>query len=300
MTNTRISRRVWLRSAAATLTVAALRPAMAARDRGFVIALSRLEQRSGGRLGVALLGTGPGPGYRMDERFPMCSTFKLLAAAAVLARIDRKQLDPQQVIRYTEADMQPYAPVTREHLAQGMTLVDLCGAAVTLSDNAAANLLLKSLGGPAGVTAFARSIGDPVTRLDRTEPDLNTAIPGDPRDTTTPAAITADLRALIEGDALSPASRGLLRSWLIACQTGSKRLRAHLPAGWTAGDKTGTGPDDRGTANDVAVFFPPGRSPFYVAAYLTGATVKADAQEAILAEVGRLVFAQQSSHPVIN
>jgi beta-lactamase class A len=138
------------------------------------------------------------------------------------------------------------------------------------------------------VTKFARKIGDPVTRLDRDEPQLNTAVPGDPRDTTTPAAMAADARAVVLGNALSGRSRARLRTWVLASQTGAQRLRAGVPAVWREGDKTGTG--DHGTANDVAIFWPPARAPIVVAAYATGMTVSSTAQEAVLAAVGRIVY----------
>jgi beta-lactamase class A len=169
-----------------------------------------------------------------------------------------------------------------------MTIGELCAAAIEWSDNTAANLLLHSLLGPAGVTKFARSIGDPLTRLDRDEPTLNTAIPGDPRDTTTPAAMAADARKVVLGSALEPRLRARLRGWLIDCKTGAARLRAGVPKTWVAGDKTGTG--DHATANDVAIFWPPRRAPIVVAAYFTGSRAGDAAQNAVLANVGRIVY----------
>jgi beta-lactamase class A len=169
-----------------------------------------------------------------------------------------------------------------------MTVAQLCAAAIERSDNTAANLLVHSLLGPAGVTKFARKIGDPVTRLDRDEPQLNSAIPGDPRDTTTPAAMAADARALVLGNALSAHLRAQLRGWILACQTGGLSLRAGVPARWREGDKTGSG--DHGTVNDVAIFWLPQRAPIVVAAYATGMTVSGTAQYAVLAGVGRIVY----------
>ena len=230
---------------------------------------ARIEAESGGRLGVAVINTRDGSrtGHRADERFAMCSTFKLLAGAAVLARVDagKEQLDRR--IRYEARHLVTYSPVTEKHIATGMTLAELCDAAITLSDNTAGNLLLSSLGGPEGFTAFARTLGDGVTRLDRIETALNEAAPGDPRDTTTPNAMTADIRALVLGNALSAKSREQLRLWLIGSKTGDTALRAGVPAGWTVGDKTGSG--ERGTRNDVGVIWPPGRAPVVVAVYLT-------------------------------
>ena len=253
--------------------------------------LAALEHHSGGRLGVYALDTGSGRSiaYRAHERFPMCSTFKLLLAGAVLARVDEGNESLARLVGYSDADMLPNSPVTKAHLNMAsMTVAQLCAAAVERSDNTAANLLLHSLLGPGGVTKFARKIGDPMTRLDRDEPALNSAIPGDPRDTTTPAAIAADARVLVLGNALSVRSRTQLRAWLLACQTGTQRLRAGVPAAWREGDKTGTG--DRNTANDVAIFWPPARAPIVVAAYATGMTVPAAAQNAVLAGVGRIIY----------
>lgn len=257
----------------------------------FAAALRALERRSGGRLGVAVIDTQSGrqSGWRADERFPMCSTFKLVAAAAVLRRVDRgaEQLDRRVVIRHR--DIITYSPVTKERIGQaGISIAELCEAAVTLSDNTAANLILKSLGGPRGFTAFARSLGDHTTRLDRIEPYLNSAIPGDRRDTTTPAAMAKTVRTLVLGDALSAASRVQLVAWLRGNKTGDTRLRAGLPDGWICGDKTGTGV--RGTSNDIGVLWPPQqRAPIIVTAYLTGSTGDAKTRDAVLADVARTV-----------
>ena len=200
----------------------------------FVAELKRLESESGGRLGVTLLDTNTGQrvGHRMDERFPMCSTFKVLASGAILHRIDASKENLARRIYFSEADLVTYSPETKKHVGpDGMTVAELCQAAMTLSDNTAGNLLLASIGGPQGLTAFARLLSDDVTRLDRIETELNEALPGDPRDTTTPNAMASDLRALVLGDALSAKSREQLTAWLIASKTGGKRLRAGLPAG---------------------------------------------------------------------
>jgi beta-lactamase class A len=175
-------------------------------------------------------------------------------------------------------------------VGDGMTLAEICEAAVTLSDNTAGNLMLAAIGGPPGLTAFARSLGDQVTRLDRDEPSLNEALPDDPRDTTTPNAMASNLQALVLGTkALSAASREQLTAWLVANKTGDARLRAGLAKDWRVGDKTGTGA--RGTNNDVAVIWPPGKAPIVITAYLTGSTVSAAHQNAILASVARAVSA---------
>lgn len=251
---------------------------------------ARIEADSGGRLGIAVHDTATGRrlGHRSGERFPLCSTFKVLARGVVLARVDAEHEDPAQRIRFEARDLVIYSPITKGRVGgAGMTLAELCEAAITRSDTTAGNLILASLGGPSGVTAFARSLGDGVTRLDRTETALNEAIPGDPRDTTTPDAMAADLRALVVDDRLSQRSRDRLIEWLVANQTGEKRLRAGLPGDWRVGDKTGSG--DGGTANDVAVVWPTGREPLIVCVYLTKTKASADARNATIAAVGRAI-----------
>jgi len=258
--------------------------------------LRELEAGSGGRLGVSVLARGlPRISHRAGERFPMCSTFKVLAVAAVLSRVDAGAERLDRRVGYTPSDLLAYAPVTRANLHRGsMTLVELCAAAIELSDNTAANLLLRVLGGPSAVTRFVRSIGDPITRLDRTEPALNTAIPGDPRDTTTPLSMARDLQRVLLGGVLSASSRAKLTGWMVACKTGTTCLRAGFPVSWTAGDKTGLGgaanaAGDSGTRNDIAIAWPPGRAPLLVTAYLTGSQLPAKERDAVLAEVGRIV-----------
>lgn len=254
--------------------------------------LAAIEHGSGGRLGVAIEDTGSGRrfGHRADERFAMCSTFKVLACAAVLARVDAGQEKLDRRIRFSRADLVTYSPITQDHVdGDGMTLAELCAAAMTRSDNTAANLILRSIGGPAGVTAYARAIGDQVTRLDRTETALNEATPGDPRDTTVPGVMATNLRALVLGDRLSPRSRAHLQGWLLASQTGAARLRAGVPGDWRVGDKTGSG--EHGTANDVAVLWPPGRAPLIACVYLTETTGPFAARNATIAAVGRALAA---------
>jgi beta-lactamase class A len=248
-----------------------------------------IERQAAGRLGVAVLDTATGrvDGHRLDERFPMCSTFKWMAAALVLRRVDLGEEDLQRRIRFGRDALVSHSPVAETRVAEGMTLAELCEATVTVSDNAAANLILASYGGPHAVTRFARTLGDTMTRLDRTEPALNEARPGDPRDTTTPRAMATALRSAVLGNALSARSRAQLVQWLVATRTGSERLRRHVPSDWQAGDKTGTGA--RGTTNDVAIFWPPGGAPVVVAAYLTETEAPAGRRNAALAEVGRQV-----------
>jgi beta-lactamase class A len=249
--------------------------------------LPELEQRFDARLGVYALNTGTGRelAYRADERFAMCSVFKALAAAAVLQRTPPEYLDKR--VHYGESDLIDPSPIAVQHVAEGMTVRELCDAAVRYSDNAAGNLLLADAGGPAGITAFARSLGDEVTRLDRTEPELNTAVPGDERDTTTPRAIAGSFRALVFDDHLDPADRTLFTEWLVRNTTGDQRIRAGLPAGWRVGDKTGTG--SYGTANDVAIVWPPDAAPIALAVLTSRATENATRDNALLAEAAAVV-----------
>jgi beta-lactamase class A len=249
--------------------------------------LPELERRFDARLGVYALDTGTGRelAYRADERFAMCSVFKALAAAAVLHRTPPEHLDER--VHFTQADVVNPSPVAAQHVADGMTVRELCDAAVRYSDNTAGNLLLADVGGPAGITAFARSLGDQVSRLDRTEPELNTAIAGDERDTTTPRAIAGCLRTLVLGDHLEPADRDLLTQWLVGNTTGDQRIRAGVPTGWRVGDKTGTG--SYGTANDVAIVWPPAAAPIALAVLTSRAGKDATPDNALLAEAASLV-----------
>jgi beta-lactamase class A len=252
-----------------------------------------LEKERGGRLGVAVADThsGKSAAYRGDERFPMCSTFKTLAVAALLARVDagKEQLDRR--IRFEAKDLVVNSPVSKNHAGgEGMSLAEICEAAMTFSDNTAGNLLLANLGGPEGLTAYVRSLGDTVTRLDRNEPDLNEAVSGDPRDTTSPSAMLSDLRTLVNGNALASASRERLIGWLVGNKTGDARLRAGFPRDWRVGDKTGSG--EKGTTNDAAVIWPSAnRPPLFVTVYLTQSSPEADHRNATLAAVARLVAA---------
>jgi beta-lactamase class A len=252
-----------------------------------------LEGKHGGRLGVAAIDTGSGRkiGHRADERFALCSTFKLLLGAAVLARVDAGELSLDRRVPYGRGDLLSYAPVTSKHVGEGgMTVGDLCAAAIQTSDNTAANLLLPLVGGPAGLTKFLRAQGDTVTRLDRIEPELNTNLPGDPRDTTTPAAMAATMERLLAGKALSAGSRAQLNRWLEGTTTGDARLRAGFPRAWRVGDKTGTGA--RGAANDVAIVWPgEGAKPWLVAVFYSAPDAQPKEREAVIAEAARLVAA---------
>lgn len=249
-----------------------------------------IESLSGGRLGVAVLqADGSIEGHRLDERFPMCSTFKWLAAAHFLHRVDRGLERLDRRISYGREVLLPHSPITEKHVGKGMTLGELCHATITTSDNAAGNLLLATYGGPQGLTSYARSLGDDVTRLDRWETELNEATPGDPRDTTSPRAMAQLLKATLLGDVLSMRSREQLARWLEACETNGQRLRAALPASWRMGSKTGGG--GRGTTNDVGIFWPPTRPPILVAAYVTNTEAPPADRNGAIAAVARRVTA---------
>ncbi|WP_181159960.1 class A beta-lactamase [Sandaracinobacter neustonicus] len=233
--------------------------------------LQALEAQAGGRLGFALLDTGTGKiiGHRMDERFGMCSTFKLPLAGLVLQAAERGELKLDTLLPITQADLVPHAPETGPNVGKAMRIRDLARVAQMTSDNVAANLLIKQLGGPAGVTKRLRALGDKATRLDRMEPEMNRVIGNDPRDTTTPRAMAETVARLLTNDALTPASRKLLGQWMADTQTGMRRLRAATPPGWTAGDKTGTGMTKGmpNRVNDVAIFWPPKGAPLVAAAF---------------------------------
>ncbi|AHV92400.1 hypothetical protein BTL50_08040 [Bordetella holmesii] len=217
----------------------------------------------------------------------MCSTFKVLAVGAVLARVARGEDDLSRPMRLSAADIVAHSPVTQQRLNEGMTLGQLCDAALVVGDNTAANLLLSTIGGPPGVTAYARSLGDAVTRLDRLETALNDATPGDDRDTTSPVAMAENLRQLVLGDALPGPERERVRDGLLHCQTGKGRLRAGLPAAWTFGHRTGAG--GHGTCNDIGIAWPPSAGPVVISAYLTESPLPLPERERVLAEAGRIV-----------
>src|ERR1700719_1405460 len=254
-------RRLFLAGLAASAACVRARAAAPSTEERLTLAnkrLAEIEARQGGRLGVFVRDTGTGATieHRADEPFPMCSTFKLLTAAAALKRVDEGAERLDRKIAYGPSDLLEYAPIAKAHVAEGgMTVADLCAAAIDWSDNTAANLVLQAIGGPPGFTQFARSLGDKVTRLDRNEPTLNEATPGDDRDTTSPRAMAADMQKVLLGDALSDQSRRQLEAWLIDDKVGDKRVRAGLPHSWRIGDKTGSG--DHGTANTIAIIRPP-------------------------------------------
>lgn len=263
---------------------------------GIARALRELEREHSARLGVFAHNsvTGTSVLYRADETFPICSVFKTVAVAAVLRDLDQYGEFLAKRVRYTEQDVQDsgYAPVTGEpgNLEGGMTVGELCAAAVSYSDNTAANLLLRELGGPASVTRFSRSVGDRATRLDRWEPELNSAEPWRTTDTTTPGAIGRTCARLTLGRALRPRDRKRLTDWLLANTTGGARLRAGLPGSWTLADKTGTG--EFGTTNDVGVAWKPDGTPgtpLVLAVLSTKDDAEAAADEPLIAKTAALL-----------
>lgn len=255
-----------------------------------------IEQELGGRLGVAILDTSTGRGWnhRADERFPLNSTFKAFACAALLTKVDqsRESLDTRVILN--REDIVTYSPITEKRIgAPGMGLGELCHAAMTLSDNSAANAILNHIGGPAGFTGFMRELGDSATGLERWETELNEARPGDRRDTTTPAAALASLHRILLGDALSPASRALLTGWMVGNQVAGPLLRASLPPNWQIADRTGAG--GHGSRSILAMIKPPGRAPILAAIYLTGTSADMDTRNRAIARIGQALVSDLGS-----
>lgn len=278
------TRRELIAGSAALLLAGAIRPSTAA-DR-----LDALEHRLGVRLGVAALDTASGERieHRADERFAMCSTFKLPLVALVLALVERGDVPLERRVHFGAGDLLDYAPVVRANVGRGwMTVEELCAASMQASDNTAANLLLGLVGGPEAVTRFARRTGDVATRLDRREPELNQNVAGDARDTTMPRAMVDMARTVLLGDVLRPASRRALTHWMATSTRGLDRLRAGLPQGWHVGTKAGTGAN--GAMNDVAIAWPPGRRPILIASYMTGGDASAPERAAGHAAVARII-----------
>jgi beta-lactamase class A len=273
-----ITRRVAVAGATSLLGL----PARAADARQVISALRALESRNGARIGVAAVDTGTGRAafWREAERFVMCSTFKLSLAGAVLARAAKDALSLDERVHYAKPVL-GFSPATTRNQARGMTIAELCEAAIIYSDNTAANLLLDKIGGPAGVTAFWRSLGDRTSRLDDIEPKLN--VPDGDRNTTTPAAMMADLRMMLLGDILAQPSRARLLAWMHANTTGGTSLKAGLPPDWRIGDKTGSGADVTGIVNDIGLITPPGRKPILASVYSEKSGYP------VLADVGRIL-----------
>ncbi|RBA23094.1 class A beta-lactamase [Herminiimonas fonticola] len=259
--------------------------------------LEKLEASANGRLGVAAINTGNGMRvqYRADERFPFCSTFKTIVAAAILQKSATDKGLLAKRIHYNKDELvkSGYAPITQKYIADGMTIAELCAATLQYSDNAAANFLMKELGGPAAVTAYARSIGDDTFRLDRWEPELNSAIPCDERDTTTSAAMEKSLQQLMLGDALAVSQRVQLVAWLKGNTTGGKRMLAGVPKDWIVGDKTGTG--SYGTTNDAGVLWPVNGAPIVAVVYFTQNDKTAAPRDDVIAAATRIVIAAFNS-----
>jgi beta-lactamase class A len=251
--------------------------------------LRALEREYDARLGVYALATDTGAtlAYRANTRFAFCSTFKTLAAAAVLDRNPLSHLD--KVVTFTRADVNSISPITENHVATGMTIRQLCDAAIRHSDGTAGNLLMRDIGGPAKLTAYLRGIGDAVSRMDQFEPELNSDRPGDPRDTTTPRAIAGAYQSLVLGDALPAEKRALVKDWLERSTTGAKRIRAGLPKGWTVAHKTGTG--NYGRANDIAIVWPPKTAPLVLAIMSDRSGFGAQPKEELIREAAAYVAA---------
>uniref|UniRef100_A0AAU2K0D7 Beta-lactamase n=1 Tax=Streptomyces sp. NBC_00049 TaxID=2903617 RepID=A0AAU2K0D7_9ACTN len=278
---------------AATLPTGTARAASPHGGRGVETRLRELERAHGARLGVYARDTATGRTvlHRADELFPMCSVFKTMAAAAVMRDLDHDGSRLAKRVHYTQQDVTDAGggEITKlpENIAGGLTVAELCSAAISQSDNAAANLLLRELGGPGAVTRFCRSLGDRTTRLDRWEPALNSAEPSRVTDTTSPRAIGLTYARLSLGDALAPRHRDRLNGWLLANTTSAHRFRAGLPADWAVADKTGAG--SYGTNNNVGIAWPPGRPPVVLAVLTTRAEAAAPRDDALIAEAARLL-----------
>ncbi|RKF18183.1 class A beta-lactamase [Altericroceibacterium spongiae] len=296
---TPLGRRTLLGGLAAGLLSACSRPSANARgsdkERDGGDQLAALQSSTGGMLGAYILDTQSQKGFGINEaqRFPHCSSFKLSLAALILQQADKGNLDLDERIHYTEADLMFVSPVTTRNLEKGMTLEELAKATQTTSDNAAANILLHRLGGPEVLTGFWRSIGDSVSRLDKTEPALNKVEPGAVHDTTTPQAMAHTLSRLLTGDVLSDNSRAKLWTWMQETRTGLDRIRAGLPQDWSAGDKTGTFFQDGvgSTYVDIAFVRPPDSAPLAITAYYRTSDFHKKMEPetlAILAKIGEI------------
>jgi beta-lactamase class A len=285
-----LTRRALLITGSAFACSCALFGSKRAKSSAAIAQLEALRTELGGRLGVHAVAVGSGEriGIEDDGRYAMASTFKLLLAAAVLHRVDRGELEAEQSVPIVASDLVAHAPVTETQIARGsMTVNELCSAIMLVSDNAAANVLLRLIGGPGAVTRFARLIGDRVTRLDRIEPDLNENAPGDARDITSPRAMVDTMQRLLIGDVLRPASRDQLTRWLVESQTGLQRIRAGLPASWKVGDKTGTG--NNGAVNDVAIATPPDGRTILIAIYMSESQKDVATLSAAHAKIAKII-----------
>jgi beta-lactamase class A len=253
------------------------------------VSFAQIEHRFHARLGLYALDTGTGRtvAYRADERFAYASTMKAFSAGVLLRRSTNKQLD--HVITYRASDLVDYSPITSKHVGTGMKLRDVIAAALDYSDNTAANLMLNQLGGPRGLQAALRGLGDATTNVDRTEPTLNTAIPGDTRDTSTPRTLGGDLRRFVLGGDLRRPRRRLLTNWLLANTTGGPYIRVGVPAGWKVGDKTGNA--DYGTRNDIAIAWPTSGSPIVISILSDRGSANASSNDALIADATKAAVA---------
>lgn len=286
MLYTAVTRRTLLGAATAGLVVGTAATARAAAAPGSVTArLRHLEHEHGAEIGAIAYNTATGAtvAHRAHELFPICSVFKAVLGAAVLRDLDRNGETLRHRIRYTEADLVPNSPVTEKNLATGMTIAELCHATITVSDNTAANLLLRELGGPTAITRFCRSIGDPVTRVDRYETDMSSSEPWRVTDTTSPFAIAYTFRRLVLGTALVPKDRAQLTDWLLDNKTSAERFHAGLPDDWTIADKTGTGLA-YGVAHDVGIVWPPDGTPIVLAVLTRKPEAEAAADNPLIAK----------------
>ncbi|MEU8786642.1 class A beta-lactamase [Streptomyces sp. NPDC048637] len=278
-------------AAAPSPSAKAARPNAAATP--YAREFQQLERKFDARLGIYAVDTGTGRevAYNEGERFAFASTFKALAAGAVLRKYSASGLD--QVIKYSKGDLVDHSPVTEKHVGTGMSLGDLCDAAVRYSDNTAGNLLFKALGGPKGLDADLEALGDGVTRMERYETQLNEWAPGATRDTSTPRALAKDLRSFVLGDALGKGERAQLTKWLRNNTTGGELIRAGMPKGWVVGDKTGAG-STYGTRNDIAVVWPTDAAPIVVAILSNRTKADADYDNKLIAEAASVVAGKLS------
>ena len=233
--------------------------------------IKHIENTYGGKIGLYAINTANNKiiSFNANKRFPFCSTSKVMTVAAILLKSSKKPSFLQKIIYFKKAAIlkSGYAPITKNNIKNGMSVEALCAACIRYSDNTAANILMRMLGGPQAVTKFARRIGDDKFNLNRYEPQLNSAIPGDKRDTSTPKAMAKSLQKLILGHILPPKQHSLLEHWLITNTTGNNRIRAGAPKNWLVGDKTGTG--QYGTTNDIAILWPPNYAPIVLSIYYT-------------------------------
>lgn len=284
-----LTRRLFLTGAAAFSFLIKKKAFASDDNQHFYQSISALEKKYGGRLGVAVLDTANGKSlsHRGRERFALCSTFKVLSAGFVLSRVDKGLERLDRKIIYQKSDLVEYSPVTEKFVGKGMSLSSLCKAAITHSDNTAANLMFDSFGGQKALTQYLRSLDDNITRLDRYETDLNDVPIGEMRDTTTPVAMTRTLKKLLTENVLEKLSRNHLQEWMISNTTGDKRLRAGLSSNWITGDKTGSG--GRNETNDVAIIWPPGRAPLIAAVYYAESAGSIDERNKVIEKVGSLI-----------